>query len=188
MVMPSTVITRIDLSSTFTEFDQKMSRKQFIGTKVLRPRLVGIQAADVGKIPIAQLLQRHDTNRSTGSGYNRGDWKFDKFSYSTGEKGWEEPLDDRNIKIFQDIFDAESISAGRAEDIVMRDYEFDVASAVFNVTTFASTTSPYSTGTGGQYASGTMGSLSSSAAKWTAKATCTPIDDVEGAQIGRAHV
>ena len=102
MVMPSTVITRLDLSSTFVEFDAAMQRKQFIGPKVLRPRMVGIQAADVGKIPIAQLLQSHDTSRATGSGYNRGDWKFDKFSYSTSEHGWEEPLDDRNIKIFQD--------------------------------------------------------------------------------------
>ena len=182
MVMPSTVITRIDLSSTFYEFDAKMQRKQFIGPRVLRPRMVGIQAADVGKIPIAQMLQKHDTNRATGSGYNRGDWKFDKFSYSCNEKGWEEPLDDRNIKIFQDIFDAETISAGRAEDIVMRDYEFDVATAVFNTTTFASTSAPYTAGTGGQCAAGAMGALSAGNAKWTAKSTCTPIDDVEYAR------
>ena len=126
MAMPSTVITRIDLSSTFTEFNQKMSRQGFIGPKVLRPRMVGIQAADVGKIPIEALLQQHDTNRASGSGYNRGDWNFTKYSYSCSEHGWEEPLDDRNIKIYQDIFDAEAIAAGRAEDIVMRDYEFAV--------------------------------------------------------------
>lgn len=186
MAMPSTVITRIDLSSTFTEFNQKMSRQGFIGPKVLRPRMVGIQAADVGKIPIEALLQQHDTNRASGSGYNRGDWNFTKYSYSCSEHGWEEPLDDRNIKIYQDIFDAEAIAAGRAEDIVMRDYEFAVASAVFSTSTFSATSVPYTGGgsgtVGGQYVAGTANSNTGAPAKWTAQHTATPIEDVEYAR------
>ena len=51
-MLPSTAITRLDLSATFAEFDLAASRKNFIGPRVLRPFLVGVQAADVGKLPI----------------------------------------------------------------------------------------------------------------------------------------
>jgi hypothetical protein len=180
MVMPSTTITRLDLSSTFTEFNLEMSRRGFIGPQVLRPRMVGIQAADVGKIPIASLLQIHDDARASGSGYHRGDFKFDKFSYSTNEHGWEEPLDDRNIKIYTDIFDAESIASSRAQDFVMRNYEIAVKNTIIDSSVFDST-SAYASGHGGTYAAGASGGLTTTG-RWTAKATCIPIDDIEFAR------
>src|ERR1035437_7139772 len=179
--MPSTTITRLDLSSTFYEFNLEMSRRGFIGPQVLRPRMVGIQAADVGKIPIASLLQLQDDTRASGSGYHRGDFKFDKFSYSTNEHGWEEPLDDRNLKIYADIFDAESISASRAMDFVMRNFEVAVKNAVFDTSVFDSA-SAYATGHGGTSVAGALAGSSGSNYYWTAKATCTPIDDVEYAR------
>jgi hypothetical protein len=173
MVMPSQTITRLDLSSTFYEFDVAMSRKGFIAPRVVRPRVVGIQAADVGKIPIGQLLQKRDVNRAANGGYHRSDFTFDKFSYSTNEKGVEEPLDDRNVKIYSDIFDAEAIHASRAEDGVMRDYETTVSGLVFNTTTFPAAQ---------QYAAGTMNGLSAANAEWSMLANCSPIEDVEGAR------
>lgn len=165
MAMPSTAITRLDLSATYHEFDLEMSRKGFIGPRVLRPRMVGIQAADVGKIPIKAFLQDKDDARAAGGGYNRGQWKFEKFSYATDEHGWEEPLDDHNIAVFKDMFDAEAISSQRAQDFVMRNYERAVAAAVYDtaVWTGASLTTALTN-------------------EWDDKTKATPIDDVEAAK------
>jgi hypothetical protein len=109
-----------------------MNQKDFIGTKVLRPRVVGTNAADVGKVPLKQLLQSSSTKRSPGSGYQRDNWEFDKFPYAVAEFGKEEPLDDGQLAIYGDIVDAERISSDRAEDAVLGEYERDVAAAVYN--------------------------------------------------------
>lgn len=132
MALPSTAITRLDLSATFSEFDLAASRLQFIGPKVLRPRLVGVQAADVGKIPLNQLLITKDDSRAPGGEYKRDDFEFDKFTYATDEHGREVPLDDRTLRIYRDILDAEDIQSQRAVDMVLRNYEIDIAAAIYD--------------------------------------------------------
>src|SRR4051812_33270094 len=133
---PSSAITRFELGSTFEEFDLKMNQQGFIGTKVLRARPVGKNAADVGKVPLKQLLQNKSTKRNSGGTYARDTWEFDKYSYAVAEYGKEEPLDDNQLAIYGDIVDAERISSDRAEDAVLNEYERDAASAVFNGTTW----------------------------------------------------
>ncbi len=165
MVMASTAIYRLELSATFYEFDLEMSRRGFIGPRVLRPRMVGIQAADVGKIKLEQLLQKRNTLRAPGAGYNRSQWEFDKYNYSTDERGVEEPIDDHNLAIFKDLFDAEAISSQRAQDGVMRDYEENVAAAVMNSTTWTGAT--------------LTGAVSN---KWSVAASATPVQDIETAK------
>ena len=162
---PTTAITRYELSRPFTEFDLRMNRKGFIGPSVLRPRPVAIQAADVGKIPLKELLQMKSTKRSPGSGYKRGDFEMDKYSYSTDEYGWEEPLDDRSIAIYRDIIDAEAIHADRAEDFVLQEYERDVATAVFDTAVW--TGAPLTTAIVNE---------------WDDHANATPIADVHAAK------
>lgn len=136
MVMPSSAITRYDLSMPFTEFDLMMNQKGFIGPQVLRPRLVGVQAADVGKIPIEALLQQHKTKRASGAGYRRGDFEFGKYNYATNEYGWEEPLDDRTLAIYADIIDAEDVHSMRAMGFVADEFERDVAAAIYDTATW----------------------------------------------------
>ena len=140
MALPSTAITRTDLASTFAEFDLAMSRKKFIGPSVLRPRLVGVQAADVGKLPLEAFLQTKPTDRAPGASYKRGDFEFTKFNYATDEHGWEEPLDDRTLAMFRDMLDAEEIHAQRATDFVLRNFEIAVAAAIYNTTTWTGAT------------------------------------------------
>lgn len=132
MALPSTAITRLELSATFSEFDLAMSRRNFIGPRVLRPRLVAQQAADIGKIPIEALLITKDDSRAPGAGYKGGDFEFTKFSYATDEHGREEPLDDRTLKVYQDVIDAENIHSQRAIDIVLRNYEIAAAAAIYD--------------------------------------------------------
>lgn len=161
---PSSAITRIELGSTYPEFDLKMNQTGFIGHKVLRPRVVGKNAADVGKIPLKQLLQSKSTERSPGAGFARDSFKFDKFSYAVKFYGKEEPLADEHRDMYIDLIDGEQVSADRAEDAVLNEYERDVASAVFNTGTWT-----------GAALTTTLGT------PWSTHASADPIADVSSA-------
>lgn len=164
MVMPSTAITRYELSAPMTEFDLLMNRKGYIGPQILRPRTVALQSADLGKIPLRELLQIHKTKRAPGSGYRRGDFEFETWTYKTAEYGWEEPLDDRTLAIYHDMLDAEEIHSQRAMQFVLDEYERDVATAVHDtaVWTGADLTTALSN-------------------EWDDHENATPIDDVHSA-------
>lgn len=157
---PSTAITRLELGSTFQEFDLAMNQMGFIGASVFKPRPVAVNAADVGKIPIEQLLQSSSTHRNPGSGYQRDSFTFAKFSYSTLEYGKEEPLDDSQLRMYGDLFDAEDVASQRAEHAVLEEYERDAAAMAFNTGTF------------------TGAKTGAAAALWSLPATADPIGDV----------
>ena len=164
-MLPSTAITRIELGATFSEFDLAMSRRNFIGPRVLRPRLVGVQAADVGKIPIEALLRTADDSRAAGAGYKGDDFEFTKFSYSTDEHGRRVSMDDRQLKIFRDIIDADMIQSQRAIDQVVRNYEIDAAAALYDVSVW----------TGAALTTGITH-------EWDDATNAAPADDVEAAK------
>lgn len=165
MAMPSTAITRYDLSAPFTEFDLRANRMGFIGPRVLRPRAVAIQSANIGKIPIEKLLSRRSTKRAPGAGYNRGDFEFTTYSYSVQEYGAEEPMDDARIAIYRDIIDAEAVHSERAQDAVLAEYERDCAAALYDTATW--TGSALTTAINNE---------------WDDHANATPIDDVRAAK------
>jgi hypothetical protein len=108
----------------------------YVATQVLPVVDVMSQAGNFGKIPLEQLLQQRDTKRSPGSGYARSSWTFDKAVYATEEHGAEEPVDDREAKMYADYFQAEQISTLRAFSSVLRNAEQRVADAIFNTTTW----------------------------------------------------
>jgi len=128
---------RPDIAESFTEFDLEANMSGFIATQVFPVVDVQKQAGVFGKIPIEQLLQARDTARAPGSGYSRGNFKFDDSSYATKEHGAEEPVDDREAEMYSDYFDAEVISALRARSAVMLSAEQRIADTVFNATTWA---------------------------------------------------
>jgi hypothetical protein len=166
MPSPSTSLStlRPDIASSLMEFDLAMDRAGFIWNKVFPVIDVDASAGNFGRIPIAQLLQSPETARSSGAGYSRGNWTFEPDSYATAEYGREEPVDDRQAKMYRRYFDAEVISAQRALDAVLRNGERRVAAKVFNTTTWT-------------------GSALTTAVTipWSTHATATPIDDVEAA-------
>ena len=126
---------RPDLAS-FLEFDLESERAGFIATQVLPVMSVASQAGNFGKIPLEELLQQRETKRAPGSGYARGSFKFEPAVYSTEEHGAEEPVDDREAKMYADYFDAEQVSTMRAFSAVLRNAEQRVADAVFNASTW----------------------------------------------------
>lgn len=127
---------RPDLA-TFLEFDLESEKAGYVATKVFPVINVASQAGNFGKIPLEQLLQERETLRNSGSGYARSNWNFSPATYATAEHGAEEVLDDRDLKLYADYFDAAQISTLRAFSSVLRNAEARVADAVFNATTWS---------------------------------------------------
>lgn len=133
-------ILRPDLAGALEEFDLVNDRAGFIGNRVLPPLDVNLASGKFGRIPIEQLLRSADTTRAPRSGYARGDWQFETDTYTTQEYGAEEPVDENEANTFGQYIDAELTSTALAVDLVLREREKRVAAAVFNATTFASST------------------------------------------------
>ena len=167
MPSPSTSLStqRPDLS-TFLEYDLESEKNGYVATKVFPVIDVASQAGVFGKIPLEQLLQSRDTKRSPGSGYARGSWTFTSSTYATEEHGAEEPVDDREAKMYKEYFQAEQISTMRAFSAVLRNAEERVADAVFNATTWAGASLTTAVGT-----------------EWSTVATAVPLTNVEAAVI-----
>ena len=165
MPSPTTSLAtlRPDLA-TFLEFDLESEKAGYIATQVFPVINVMSQAGSFGKIPIEQLLQSRDTKRAPGSGYARGNWTFTKATYATEEHGAEEPVDDREAKMYAEYFQAEQISTLRAFSAVLRNAEQRVADAVFNATTWNGASLTTAVGT-----------------EWSTIATAVPLTNVEAA-------
>lgn len=163
---PSTSISsfRPDLQTGFEEFDLAADRAGFIGHRVLPYFDVNVAGGTFPKIKIESLLQNRETERSPGAGYSRGDWNFTKDTFSTGEHGAEEPVDDNELKLYANYFNLEQISAARAYDAVLRNAEKRAAAMVFNTTVWTGAALATAVGT-----------------EWSTAATSTPIEDVEAA-------
>jgi hypothetical protein len=86
------------------------------------------------------LLQQRETLRASGAGYARGQFEFATATYACKEHGAEEPVDDREAKMYAEYFDAEQIATMRAFSAVLRNAEQRVASAIFNATTWTGST------------------------------------------------
>ena len=165
MPSPTTSLAtqRPDLA-TFLEFDTESEKAGYVATQVFPVIDVQSQAGSFGKIPLEQLLQQRETKRAPGSGYARGNWTFTTSSYATEEHGAEEPVDDREAKMFAEYFVAEQVSTMRAFSSVLRNAEQRVADAVFNGTTW-----------------GTAALKTTPTVPWATIATAIPLTDVEAA-------
>lgn len=161
----SNATVRADLAAFF-EFDLEMEAREYIGTKVLPVIESGLQADNPGKVPLEALLQEVDTKRTSGGNYNRGSWQFERFQFATQENGWEEPIDERDEKRYQELLQLELIATSRATNFVLKNHEKRVADLVFNATTW------------------TGGSLTTAIThEWDDATNCVPITDVEAARL-----
>lgn len=165
MPAPTSALTtlRPDLAS-FLEFDLESDRNGYVASKVLPVVDVASQAGVYGIIPVEQLLQQRVTKRAPGSGYSRGNFTFSTATYACEEHGAEEPVDDRQAKMYREYFDAEQVATMRAFSSVLRNAEQRVADAIFNSTTW------------------TGASLTTSITnEWDDVTNATPITDVDAA-------
>jgi len=165
MATSSTAITRYELSLPMAEIDLEANRRGFVAPAILRPAHVGLQAAQIGKLPPNQLISTvPSTARASGAGYGRDDFEMDQFSYSTQDHGREAPMDDRQLAIYAGILNAEQVHAGRAINFVLQDFEQQCAAACINTGTFT-----------GALTGGVTNGV------WSTHASATPIDDIHQA-------
>lgn len=165
MPSPSSSLStqRPDLASFF-EFDLEAEKAGFVAGQVFPVVDVASQSGNFGKIPLEQLLQERTTERAPGAGYARGNFTFEPSTYACVEHGAEEPIDDREAKMYREYFDAEVVSTARAFGAVLRNAEKRIADAVFNTTTW------------------TGSSLTTAVTnEWDDATNATPIIDVEAA-------
>ena len=164
MASPSSSLAtlRPDLAGSLMEFDLEMNLNGFVGSQVLPVINVDRESGKFGKLPLEQLLQSADTKRAAGAGYSRGNWSFTDESFVCEEYGHEEPVDDREAKIYADYFDAELVSTLRARSTIMVEAEKRIAAAVYNETTFS-------------------GQITTVTNEWDDATNCTPIVDVNTA-------
>ena len=169
MAAPRSAITRTDLSATVAEFDLAVNRQGFVGASMFRPFGVPIQAANLGKIPIEALLVTKPDDRAPGAGYRSGDFEFTTFSYATNEHGWEEPLDDRTLKIYRDLVEMEAVHSQRAIDQVLRNVEMAII-ALVQVASTGDKTAAFS------------GMTSAITEEWDTQNAAVPVSDVNFAK------
>lgn len=159
----SLVTLRPDLSQAFMQFDLMMGRQGFIAQEVAPVIDVAEPFGNFGIIPVGQLLQNPQTERSVRSAYQRGAFTFQPSTYQTVEHGWEEPVDEREAKMYGSYFNVELMCALRAYRFILQGFEQEAAGVYFNTGTFT-------------------GAMTGAAAHlWSARTTATPRDDVETA-------
>lgn len=173
MGSPSTAITRFDLSIAYNEFSLRANQQKMIGLKVLPPIGVAQEAADFLKIEVEALMKEpEDTRRAPYAGYNRAGWNWTKDSYATEEHGVEEVADDAIVERYGDIVRVEQIAVNRAINRVLQYLEHEIATAVFNTTTW----------TGSLTSDIDAASSPQSGEKWTNKSGADPIADIDAAR------
>lgn len=167
MASPAVALTthRPDLGGSLQEFDLMMNANGFIGARILRPINVAKKIGKFGRIPLEQLLQYRETLRAPASNYSRSRWTFIDDDYRCREHGLEEVIDEDEAEMYEDYFDAESVSRDRALHGILLAAERRAAAAIFDTTRW--TGAPLTT------------SLS---IPWSTHATATPIDDVDNAR------
>lgn len=154
---------RPDLAGSVEAFDMMADAGGFIGTRVAPVLEVMEQAGKFGKIPLAELLKNRSTDRAPGAAYSRDNMQFQDASFACAEHGQEEPVDDREARMYANYFNAEVIAARRAVRTVLENHEKRVADLIFNATTFSGQTTAIAT-------------------DWHNNATtATPVNDIEAA-------
>lgn len=168
MPSPSTSLAtlRPDLGGSLMAYDLDMAESGFIGHRVLPEFNTQLQAGPIPKIPIEQILNTVNTQRTSRSGYNRGSFQFESdMTYSCVDHGFEFPVDDRNAAMYVDYFDAELLSATMARDKVKRNAEIRAAALLYSTATFSGA------------------KTSAITHEWDDHTNATPIDDVIAAKL-----
>jgi hypothetical protein len=123
MPSPTTTIQRRDLAETVSEYALEQSRSTFAGLRMMPLFDTALQTGNYPIIAVEQMLKPRDVKRASRGGYNRGDWGFEQGNYACVEYGWEEVVDDSLAKNYRSYFDAETIAARIATDVLLREQE-----------------------------------------------------------------
>ena len=135
MPRPKQAAERRDLQAVIYEAADPAN--SFIGLRVMPIFKVDDATGQYPVIPAEVMFSIPDTRRAPRSPYPRSDWEWEWDTYATVENGWEEPVDDKEVKLYRRYFNAEKMAGIRAVKIILRDQEKRIAGAVFNESNFA---------------------------------------------------
>lgn len=158
-------LQRPELGDSLEEFDLAADRAGFIGHIVLKPFEAARQSAEVGRIPLEQLLQEPDTTRAMGGTYKGGNYEFETWNYSTKEYGWKVPVDDRERKLYRHYLDADVYAAEICRDVVLRAREIRIKKKVYDTSVWTGASLTTAIGT-----------------PWSTIASADPVGDVIAAK------
>lgn len=133
----STTLQRPDLAKIAVEYVD--DQKAYVGLKVAPLFMVEDQAADYPVFPVEAATELPDVKRAPRGAYNRGDWEFETDTYACVEKGWEEPVDEVEAKLYARYFDVEKVCAKRATGILLRAQEKRILDQLQDTGNFSAT-------------------------------------------------
>jgi hypothetical protein len=130
-------IYRPDLGQAVMEFIESEALN-YIGQRVMPLFPTAVSSGTYPVIPKEALLKLTDVNRAPRGTYNRDDFEYERGTFTTTEKGTEEPLDDTERALFGQEAPglAEILAVQRATTKVMRAQEKRIADMVFNASNF----------------------------------------------------
>jgi hypothetical protein len=109
---------------------------------------IGLQLMPVFRTPVNSgvypvitketFMKLQETARAPRSAYNRGDWVYERGTFTTSEEGWEEPIDDTERELFdlEAPGEADYVATRRAVNFLARGLEAEIAGKLFNATNF----------------------------------------------------
>ena len=140
MPQPTTTLQRPDLGELAYEHMESPAGFGMMGLDILPIHPVEEKSADYPVIPNESILKIQNVKRQANGHYNRSDWEFEMKTYACEERGWEEPVERSERNNYARLFDLEVEASARANGIIMRRQEFDIAALLFNATTFSGRT------------------------------------------------
>lgn len=160
----ATTLQRPDLGELAMEYVESPSLMGMMGLDILPIFPVQEKSADYPVIPQEAVLKVQETARGARGNYNRSDWQFETKTYACEERGWEESVEDSENTDFSRLFDLEEQAALRALQVISRAQEVDIATLLFNASTFSGATTAVSI-------------------EWNTAATATPRADITTAKL-----
>ena len=124
---------RDDLAA-MVELDLQATWAGFIGMRLFPVTPV---AEASGVIPIVDLNERlteRDTRRAPGGTYQRSNEEYTTTTFACEEHGAEEPIDDRERRVFGAFIDSDASATVRATDAVLRNAERRIAAIALAAT------------------------------------------------------
>lgn len=132
---PTSTRPRDDLVGHYSEYD--LTNQGLVAYQVAPSLPVQRESGVYGIVPRETYLSLEDTKTAPNAATRSSSWNPESDSFLLASYEWAEFAGRRMSDIYRDWFQMDEIATERVAGIVERDYERDVANAVFNLTTFA---------------------------------------------------
>lgn len=125
---------RLDLGEALLQFP--LTQPGFIGLEILPVFGTAKKTATFTAITRETITATRDTTRKARAAYARDDHETEDQNFTCKEYGFEQALDDSERELYATDYDAEMVAAQIARDVLLREQEKRIASAIFNTTTW----------------------------------------------------